>query len=163
MNQTCQFMATLTEEQKLQYSRDTYKELLKDELFSQNCVRTDSCGYTMTFGLKETSTDDRFLFLHLFKEIKNNLPPKDYREMGGILSFLRHVSFKFAVSEKAASGVIASPELSRWGTWKDFDDCWNLIPQAYKDWMQYIFSQIPTTLAYLKNLSSSPSAMAVVA
>lgn len=140
-SKVAQFVDDLGDTEKLEYSRETYRFMIKDPAFAKQAPY---------LNLTNADTNDRFLFLYLCRAMREDLSDESYKELASYIYYLREVSLPLKVS---STGISTRPDTQKWrmsdteddGV-KMFSNAWNVIPKEFRIWMRETFDALPNKL-----------------
>lgn len=144
-NPVYQFLVSFPDEEKLRFSRETYRALMSDEDFAK-------AAPLLCLGA-ECDVNDRFLFLYVLSAMKTEMDEYTFGEYASILLMMREVSFTLLPSSTATHGVAIHPDLSRWSSGEAddgkewFTKTWTFLPEDFRAWMQDAFARLPENFA----------------
>lgn len=144
-------LQAMPQEEKDAISRETFRFMVRRDENFKRIIRLKDFGDD-PFQLGEgADPDDRFLFMYLCKEMCEELPEKDRKELSPFIYMMREVSFPLKVSEKSG-GVTAHPDYIRWNNANEgespngqqvFKETWETLPLSYREWIRDAFLRLP--------------------
>lgn len=140
-NDVCNFIESLSDEEKLAFSRNAFRELTaSDPLFARSAS-------SLKLGA-DCAVNDRFLFLYLLVVMKEEFGPHTFKEYASALYVMRAVSFTLETSGDAPHGVSVHPDFNAWNSgdsngMEEFMKVWTFLPESFRSWVPCAFAKIP--------------------